>query len=71
MICLELNLDKGWLCRKNVFHLVKLVTVIMTVTPFNANLKVHIRQFYVNGNGEMKVSRIGVTLSLLKNLMNW
>ena len=27
------------------------------------NLKVHIRQFFVNENGEMKASRIGVTLS--------
>ena len=35
---------------------------MVTVTPFNANLKVHIRQFYVNGNGEMKASRIGITL---------
>ena len=37
---------------------------MLTVTPFNANLKVHIRQFYVNENGEMKASRIGVTLSV-------
>ena len=37
---------------------------MVTVTPFNANLKVHIRQFYVNENGEMKASRIGVTLSV-------
>ena len=37
---------------------------IVTVTPFNANLKVHIRQFYVNGNGEMKASRIGIALSV-------
>ena len=37
---------------------------MVTVTPFNANLKVHIRQFYVNGNGEMKASRIGITLSV-------
>ena len=35
---------------------------MVTVTPFN--LKVHIRQFYVNGNGEMKASRIGITLSV-------
>ena len=34
------------------------------VTPFNGNLKVHIRQFYVNGNGEMKAGRNGITLSL-------
>ena len=37
---------------------------MVTVTPSNANLRVHIRQFYVNGNGEMKTSRIGVTLSV-------
>ena len=36
----------------------------VTVTPFNTNLKVHIRQFYVNENGEMKTSRIGFTLSV-------
>ena len=36
---------------------------IVTVTPFNTNLKVHIRQFYVNENGEI-ASRIGVTLSV-------
>ena len=37
---------------------------MLTVTPFNGNLKVHIRQFYVNGNGEMKAGRIGITLSV-------
>ena len=37
---------------------------MVTVMPFNANLKVHIRQFYVNGNGETKASRIGITLSV-------
>ena len=37
---------------------------MVTVTPFNVNLKIHIRQFYVNGNGEMKASRIGITLSV-------
>ena len=37
---------------------------MVTVTPFNTNLKVHIRQFYVNENGEMKASRIGITLSV-------
>ena len=36
----------------------------MTVTPFNATLKDHIRQFYVNKNGVIKASRIGVTLSV-------
>ena len=37
---------------------------MLTETPFNSNLKVHIRQFYVNGNGEMKAGRNGITLSL-------
>ena len=37
---------------------------MVTVTPFNATLKVHIRQFYVNENGEIKASKIGVTLSV-------
>ena len=31
---------------------------------FNANPKVDIRQFYVNENGEMKASRIGIILSV-------
>ena len=35
----------------------------MTVTPFNTNLKVYIRQFYVNENGEI-ASSTGVTLSV-------
>ena len=37
---------------------------MVTVTPFNANLKVHIGQFYVDENGEIKASRIGITLSV-------
>ena len=37
---------------------------MVTVTPFNANLKVHMRQFYVNENGEIKASRIGITFSV-------
>ena len=36
---------------------------IVTVTPFNTDLKVHIRQFYVNENGEI-ASRIEVILSV-------
>ena len=45
------------------FSLGKNSSCIVTVTPFNTNLKVHIRQFYVNENGEI-ASRIGVTLSV-------
>ena len=37
---------------------------MLSVTLFNGNLKVHIRQFYVNRNGEIKTCRIGITLSL-------
>ena len=37
---------------------------MVTVMPFNADLRVHIRQFYMNENGEMKASRIGVALSV-------
>ena len=37
---------------------------MVTVTPFNANLKVHIRQFYVNENDEIKASSIGIILSV-------
>ena len=35
---------------------------MLTVTPFNGNLEDHIRQFYVNVNGEMKAGRIVITL---------
>ena len=35
---------------------------MVTVTPFIGNLKVHIRQFYVNESREMKAGRIGITL---------
>ena len=35
---------------------------MVTVTPFNVN----IRQFYVNGNGEMKPGKSGITLELNK-----
>ena len=45
------------------FSLVENSNHIVTVTSFNTDLKVHIRQFYVNENGEI-ASRIGVTLSV-------
>ena len=35
-----------------------------TVTPFIGKLKVHIRHFYVNGNGEIKPGKNGVTLEI-------
>ena len=37
---------------------------MLTVTLINGNLKVHIRQFYVNEDGETKAGRIGITLSV-------
>ena len=46
------------------FSLGKSSNRMVTVTPFNTNLKVHIRQFYVIENGEMKASRIVVILSV-------
>ena len=35
---------------------------MVTVTPFMGKLKVHIRQFYVNENGEKKPGDNGMTL---------
>ena len=37
---------------------------MVTVTPFMGKLKVHIRQFYVNGNGEMRPGKNGITLEI-------
>ena len=37
---------------------------MVTVTPFMGKLKVHIRQFYVNGNGEIKPGKSGIVLNL-------
>ena len=37
---------------------------MLTVTPFQGNLKIHIRQVYVNENGEKKVERVGITFSI-------
>ena len=37
---------------------------MVTVTPFMGKLKVHIRQFYVNGNGEIKPDESGIVLDL-------
>ena len=35
-----------------------------TVTPFMGKIKVHIRQFYVNQNGEKKPGKNGIVLEL-------
>ena len=37
---------------------------MLTVTPFNGNVKVHIRQFYTNENGEKKACKSGIALSV-------
>ena len=37
---------------------------MVTVTPFMGKRKVHIRQLYVNGNGEMKPGKNGITLEI-------
>ena len=37
---------------------------MVTVTPTMGKLKVHIRQFYVNGNGEIKPGKSGIVLDL-------
>ena len=37
---------------------------MVTVTPFMEKLKVHIRQYYVNGNGEMKPGKSGIVLEI-------
>ena len=56
----------GWLVilKKNVSHLEKKSERMVTVTPFMGKLKVHIRQFYVNGNGEIKPGKSGIVLDL-------
>ena len=33
---------------------------MVTVTPFMGKLKVHIQQFYINGNGEIKPGKSGI-----------
>ena len=37
---------------------------MVTVTPFMGKLKVHIRQFHVNGNGEIKPGKSGIVLEI-------
>ena len=37
---------------------------MVTVTPFMGKLKVHVRQFYVNGNGEIKPGKSGIVLEI-------
>ena len=37
---------------------------MVTVTPFMGKLKIHIRHFYVNGNGEIKPGKSGIVLEI-------
>ena len=37
---------------------------MVTVTPFMGKLKVHIREFYINGNGEIKPGKSGIVLEI-------
>ena len=46
------------------FFLGKKSNRMVTVTPFMEKVNVNILQFYVNGNGEMKPGKSGITLEL-------
>ena len=46
------------------FSLGKKSECMVTVTPFMGKLKVYIRQFYVNGNGEIKPGKSGIVLEI-------
>ena len=37
---------------------------MVTVTPFMGKMKVHILQFYINGNGEIKPGKSGIVLEI-------
>ena len=37
---------------------------MVNVAPFMGKLKVHIRQFYVNGDGEIKPGKSGIVLEI-------
>ena len=42
---------------------------IVTVMPFNTNLKVHIRQFYANENGEIASRQVTLSVEEFNELM--
>ena len=46
------------------FFLGKKSNCMVTITPLMGKVNVNILQFYVNGNGEMKPSKSGITLEL-------
>ena len=43
---------------------------MMTVTPFMGKVKTYILQFYINGNGELKPGKSGITWKS-KNFTSW
>ena len=43
---------------------------MVTVTPFIGKLKVYVRQFYVNGNGEIKPGKSGIVLEI-EDFTSW
>ena len=51
---------------KERFSLGKKSECMVTVTPFMGKRKVHIRQFYINGNGEIKPGKSGIVVEIEK-----
>ena len=67
MICFRvrsLNFDFRMAMHEACFSLEENSNRMVTVTPFMGKLKVHIRQFYIDGNGEMKPGKNGTTLEI-------
>ena len=64
------EIEKRMAMQEERFSLGENSNRMVTVTPFNATLKVHIRQFYVNETGEIKASRITRVLHGLVPLIN-
>ena len=64
-ICLNCNtLGLPVALKKNFFFLGEKSNRMVTITPFMGKLKVHIRQFYVNGNGEIKPGKSDIMLEI-------
>ena len=55
---------KSKLFEEECFSLGEKSEHMVTVTPFMGKLKVHIRQFYLNENGEMKPGKSGIVLEI-------
>ena len=60
----SLNLDFKMAMQEERFSLRENSNHMVTITPFMGKLKVRIRQFYINGNGEMKPGKNGITLEI-------